>query len=305
MPPAEMLFDIFHSFIYLLNVVALKFIKHYIPKYSEEKEDKAADSIPANQLIHKVSIFLTNKLYLPPLENLLRLWFAQSRLNTKGCFMESSFLTATSWILPILFAVTFHEAAHGFIAERFGDDTARTQGRVTLNPFNHIDFFGTILLPGFLLFAHSPILLGYAKPVPVDFNRLQPLRYGMLSVAIAGPATNLLLAIASALLLHLGADVNYEDMPWWQMSFYNSLFLNCMLAILNMLPILPLDGGRVLMALLPEKIADKFAMIEPYGFLILIGLLLIPISLKSDVVTDAFAITTHSLMSIILTLTGH
>jgi Zn-dependent protease len=198
----------------------------------------------------------------------------------------SSIINATAWIMPVILAVTLHEAAHGWMAERFGDNTARSLGRVTFNPLKHIDRFGTIILPALLFIAHSPMLFGYAKPVPVNFNNLTPQRLGMLLVAFAGPGTNILLAFVSALLLHFGADTTPNQMSWWQLNLVNSLMINCALAIFNMMPVLPLDGGRVLRSLLPGEIGDKYARTERYGMLVVFGLILIPPLLHLTFVTD-------------------
>src|SRR6266404_7213008 len=176
---------------------------------------------------------------------------------------------ATTWVLPVIFAVTFHEAAHGFVAYRFGDDTAARAGRMTLNPLSHVDPFGTVLLPAVLLVT-SGFLFGYAKPVPVDFGRLNHPRRDMIWVALAGPATNVLLAIASALLFY-GVEFtpqSFED--WFARNLVNSLQINAVLCVFNMLPLPPLDGGRVAVGLLPRFLAYPLARLERYGMLILL-----------------------------------
>lgn len=182
----------------------------------------------------------------------------------------------STWVLPILLAVTLHEAAHGFAAWRLGDDTARAQGRMTLNPLAHVDPFGTVLLPGMLLLLGGP-LFGWAKPVPVNFGRLHNPKRDMIWVAAAGPATNIVLAFASALLLHVVAVAPGWTAEWLARNLVNSLQINIILALFNMLPIPPLDGGRIVTGLLPTRYAVPFAGIERYGLLILmLALFVVP-----------------------------
>ncbi|MCB1882703.1 MAG: site-2 protease family protein [Geminicoccaceae bacterium] len=182
------------------------------------------------------------------------------------------------WAIPVVTAITFHEAAHGFVADRLGDDTARRQGRVTLNPIRHVDPFGTVLLPLLLLFAGSPFLFGYAKPVPVAFHRLNDPKRDMVWVALAGPAVNIAIAWASALVLHLLAGSEGTLNLWLWDNFENALLINVVLACFNMIPIPPLDGGRVLTGILPIPLARRFARVERHGFLILIGVIfLVPL----------------------------
>ncbi|WP_257165448.1 site-2 protease family protein [Bradyrhizobium sp. SRS-191] len=215
------------------------------------------------------------------------------------------------WILPIIIAITFHEAAHAFVAWRFGDDTALKLGRVSFNPVKHIDPFGTILLPGMLLLSGSPFLFGYAKPVPVNFRNLQPLRTGMIMVALAGPATNIALALAAGLAFHALPFVPAGGAQWVAHNLLNAFSFNILLAVFNMLPIPPLDGGRVAVGLLPSVLARPFARLEPYGMLILIGfLILLPLAgsqfgLNLDFVSGLLRATTDSLKQLLLLLTGN
>ena len=183
--------------------------------------------------------------------------------------------TASTWVVPILLAITFHEAAHAYAAWKLGDNTALAQGRVTFNPLKHIDPFGTILLPAMLLFMRAPFLFGWAKPVPVNFAALRNPRLGMIIVAAVGPAINLALAVASALLFHLLWLVPGTGVAWAGKMLSNSIILNLVLAVFNMLPIPPLDGGRVAVGLLPPALGRPLARLERYGMLILIGVIFI------------------------------
>jgi len=189
------------------------------------------------------------------------------------------------WSLPILAAVICHEVAHGMMALRLGDETALRAGRLTLNPLPHIDPIGTILMPGLLLLAGAPIF-GYARPVPIDYRQLRNPRRDMVLVALAGPGTNILLAIASALLFRVldaqlrGVSADTAStwavgvvLPLAQMAYY-SVLINVFLAVFNMLPLPPLDGGRVLTGILPYAQARLVAAIEPFGFVILAVLLM-------------------------------
>jgi len=181
------------------------------------------------------------------------------------------------WALPVMFAVVLHEVAHGWMADRLGDNTARFMGRLTLNPIKHIDPIGTILIPIMLLVAGSPFLFGYAKPVPVDFRKLRNPRRDMVWVAAAGPATNLLLALASTLLLAVAVQMP-EGMIWMAQPLalmcQASIIINLVLCIFNLIPLPPLDGGRVAVGLLPGPMAYQLARIEPYGFMIIVVLLI-------------------------------
>ena len=181
---------------------------------------------------------------------------------------------ATTWVLPVIFAVTFHEAAHGFVAHRLGDDTAWRAGRVTFNPLKHVDPFGTVLLPA-LLYVTSGFLFGYAKPVPVDFRRLDHPRRDMVLVALAGPGTNVLLAIVSTLLFYVVEFTPGTAQDWLARNLVNSLQINAVLCVFNMLPLPPLDGGRVAVGILPRFLAMPLARLEPYGMLILMLLFIL------------------------------
>jgi Zn-dependent protease len=215
------------------------------------------------------------------------------------------------WILPLLFAITFHEAAHGFVAHRLGDNTAWELGRVSFNPLRHIDPFGTILLPAMLLLSHSPFLFGYAKPVPVNFGNLRNPRLDMVWVALAGPATNIVLALAAALAFHALPLAPPVSAQWIADNLKNALVINVVLAVFNMMPIPPLDGGRVAVGLLPRPLADPLARLEPFGMLILIGILiLLPLAgsqfgLNLDVISAIMRTLTGYVLWLILLLTGN
>ena len=177
--------------------------------------------------------------------------------------------------LPVLFAITVHETAHGYVARLFGDNTAMMMGRLTLNPLKHIDPIGTVLVP-VTLFLFTGFLFGWAKPVPVNFRNLRNPRRDMALVAAAGPASNLLMAIAWVLLIRVGLWIG-DAAPWLALPLIYmggfGILINVVLMVLNLLPILPLDGGRVLSALLPPRLSQKYASLEPYGLLIIIALL--------------------------------
>ncbi len=221
------------------------------------------------------------------------------------------FLYAVSvWTIPVVVAITFHEAAHGWVADRLGDDTARRLGRVTFNPLRHIDPFGTVVLPGMLL-LFAPFVFGYAKPVPVSYSRLRNPKRDMVWVALAGPATNIALAVASALAIHSTPYLSPWLGGWVLDNLERSLLINVVLAVFNMLPLPPLDGGRVMTGLLPNPIAYRFARIERYGILILLTLLfLLPLigdQLGIDLNVFAWVMwpPIETVYEIIVALTGH
>ncbi len=180
------------------------------------------------------------------------------------------------FVIPVIFAVTVHEVAHGWVASQFGDQTARSMGRLTLNPIKHIDPVGTIVVPAIMYFA-SGFIFGWAKPVPINWRNLGHPRRDMAIVAIAGPAANLLMllfwAMSAKVIMLLGNDSNHLTQLLFIMSNIG-IMINIVLMILNLFPILPLDGGRILTAMLPRNLAISFSRMEPYGLIILVVLLL-------------------------------
>jgi Zn-dependent protease len=225
--------------------------------------------------------------------------------------MPNALCVASTWVLPALIAITFHEAAHAFVARMLGDDTASRLGRVSLNPLKHIDPVGTILLPALLLLARSPFLFGYAKPVPVNFGALRNPRMGMVWVAAAGPAMNLVLACLAALGFHFVALFPITWARWVADNLQNAVILNVVLAIFNLFPLPPLDGGRIAVGLLPDILAVPLSRLERYGMAILIGLLILLPVLGSQLGVDLsfishlIRVATAFMIDLILRLTGN
>jgi len=185
--------------------------------------------------------------------------------------MDNIAQTVSIWVLPVLLAVTLHEAAHGWVAWRLGDPTAKQRGRVTFNPFAHVDPLGTVMLPAMLILMKAGFVFGWAKPVPVDPRYLRNPRRDMMLVAAAGPAANVLIAYVSALLMHVAPFLPEIMADWASKTLWNSVLLNALLAVFNMIPLPPLDGGKVAVGLLPYRYAKELAKLEQHGFLIILG----------------------------------
>jgi len=218
---------------------------------------------------------------------------------------------ASIWILPVLIAVTLHEAAHGWVAWRLGDDTAFRLGRVSFNPLKHIDGFGTILLPALMLLGSGGrMMFGYAKPVPVNFGGLGNPRRDMVLVAAAGPVGNIILALLSALLLHGLMFVEGDLQAWLGYNLVNSVRINILLCVFNMLPLPPLDGGRVAVGILPAPLAYRLARLERAGMFILLGIMFILPMLGNQIGIDLnvfwwlVGIPTEFLMDLVFTVVG-
>jgi Zn-dependent protease len=207
--------------------------------------------------------------------------------------MSTSTINSLSLILPLLISVILHELAHGFTAKLLGDDTAKKYGRLTLNPIAHTDPFGTLIIPFFLYIAGSPILFGWAKPMPVDFSKMK-FKFSMALVCIAGPLLNLILAIIAVYFIMFGNMV--PDNAWrnfYVFSLVNMVHINLVLMFFNLIPIPPLDGSRILYNFLPSKIGEKYFQLEKYGF----GILFLLIFLMPLLGADIFGIyLNHSVM---------
>ena len=175
------------------------------------------------------------------------------------------------YALPVLLAITVHEAAHGYAAKRLGDNTAFMMGRVTLNPIKHIDPIGTILMPLLLIFSGSPFLFGYAKPVPVRFGNLNHPKRDMVWVALAGPASNLVMALIWGVVFYLLQGAGLTE-PFFLKMAQGGILVNAVMFAFNLFPLPPLDGGRILVGLLPYKQAELVSRVEPWGFFIVMGL---------------------------------
>lgn len=225
--------------------------------------------------------------------------------------IDALMYTISIWALPVLLAVTLHEAAHGWVAMKLGDPTAQILGRVTFNPLKHIDIWGTIVIPaGMLLLSGGQMLFGFAKPVPVNFSKLGQPKRDMVLVALAGPGINLIMAVVAAAGLHVLPYLDGDAQAWVGYNLGNALFINVLLAIFNMLPLPPLDGGRVAVGLLPWSIGQYLARLERVGiFIVLFAIFLLPyiggkIGVELNVFGWLILAPANALQDVILTLVG-
>lgn len=207
--------------------------------------------------------------------------------------MNETLYMISAAIIPVVLAITVHEVAHGYVARQHGDDTAARAGRLTLNPLRHVDPFGTVLLPGILLLAGLPPF-GFAKPVPVNFLNLENPKRDMVWVAAAGPAVNLFMAIGWAILSNLAAFMSGDIQIWFADMAQIGIAANVVLMVFNMIPLPPLDGGRVAVGLLPDALARPLARTERFGLFIIFGLLLVP-----SLINEAFGTNFHPVWAII------
>jgi len=225
--------------------------------------------------------------------------------------IDALMYTISIWALPVLLAVTLHEAAHGWVAMKLGDPTAKLLGRVTFNPLKHIDKWGTIVIPaGMLILSGGKMLFGFAKPVPVNFSKLRQPKRDMVLVALAGPGINLIMAIVAAAGLHVLPYLDGDVQAWIGYNLGNALFINVLLAIFNMLPLPPLDGGRVAVGLLPWSIGQYLVRLERVGiFIVLFAIFLLPyiggkIGVELNVFGWLILAPANALQDVILTLVG-